>query len=66
MGYPEDWAAGGPVGREPNGWVEEWPGVPRVATGVKDRVARLKCLGNAIVPQIAEMLFRQIDRVGES
>ncbi len=41
-------------------WCSEWPGVPRVATGVKDRVNRLKCLGNAIVPQIAELLFRQI------
>tara|TARA_R110000751_G_scaffold153151_5_gene258272 strand:+ start:175 stop:672 length:498 start_codon:yes stop_codon:yes gene_type:complete len=30
----------------------EWPGTPRVSTGVKKRVDRLKCLGNSIVPQI--------------
>jgi len=42
-----------------NPWHSEWPGVPRVANGVKDRVNRLKCLGNSIVPQIAELIFRQ-------
>jgi DNA (cytosine-5)-methyltransferase 1 len=35
-------------------------GIPRVATAIPDRVNRLKCLGNSIVPQIAEMIFRQI------
>lgn len=42
-----------------NPWHSEWPGVPRVASGVKDRVNRLKCLGNSIVPQIAMMIFQQ-------
>lgn len=60
MGYAENWTAMGPTGREPNGWVEEWPGVPRVIKGQKDRVNRLRCLGNAIVPQCAEMIFRAI------
>ena len=40
-------------------WVYE-PDIPRVAIGVKDRVNRLKSLGNAIVPQIALILFEAI------
>lgn len=38
----------------------EWLGVPRVASGVAARVDRLKSLGNALVPQIPEMLGRAI------
>jgi site-specific DNA-cytosine methylase len=41
-------------------WVSEWPSVPRVATGVPARVDRLKCLGNAVVPQCAEAIGRMI------
>jgi DNA (cytosine-5)-methyltransferase 1 len=40
-------------------WATE-PDVGRLAHGVSHRVDRLRGLGNAIVPQIAEMLFRQI------
>jgi DNA (cytosine-5)-methyltransferase 1 len=35
-------------------------GVPRLTTDKKYRVARLKGIGNAIVPKIAELLFRRI------
>lgn len=45
-----------------NQWSVE-PDVGRVANGVPKRVDRLKCLGNAIVPQIAEILFQQIAEV---
>ena len=38
-------------------WEPEWSGVPRVATGVKNRVDRLRALGNAIVPQVAYRIF---------
>jgi len=41
-------------------WNREPDGIPRVATGVKNRVDRLKGLGNAIVPQIALQLFKAI------
>jgi len=42
-------------------WADgEWPGVPRVAKGVPDRVSRLSSLGNSLVPQIPEMLGRAI------
>ena len=40
-------------------WIIE-PAMGRLAHGVSGRVDRLKGLGNAIVPQIAELLFRQI------
>ena len=37
-------------------WWEVEPSVGRVANGVSDRVDRLKGLGNAIVPQVAEVV----------
>ncbi len=42
----------------------EWEeGIPRVATGVKDRVNKLKSLGNAIVPQIVMPIMQAIKEV---
>jgi DNA (cytosine-5)-methyltransferase 1 len=40
-------------------WATE-PDICRVAHGIPSRVDRLKCLGNSIVPQIAEFIFREI------
>lgn len=39
-------------------WMEEPEGVPRVIKGQENRAARLKALGNSIVPQIPAMLGR--------
>jgi hypothetical protein len=44
--YPEKWLDGT--------WED---GIPRVAVKQAHRVSRLKCLGNAIVPQCAEAIF---------
>ena len=38
-------------------WATE-PAVGRVANGIPSRVDRLRCLGNAIVPQVAEVVAR--------
>lgn len=42
------------------GWRATEPGVCRVAHGVPNRVDRLRCLGNAVVPQVAEVIGRAI------
>jgi DNA (cytosine-5)-methyltransferase 1 len=41
-------------------WWQVEPEIPRVARGVPDRVARLKALGNAVVPAQAYPFFRAI------
>ena len=43
-----------------SGWWETEPDVGRVADGVPGRVDRLKQLGNAVVPQIPELIGRAI------
>lgn len=40
-------------------WAAE-PGMGRVADGIPARVDRLRCLGNAVVPQITELVARAI------
>jgi DNA (cytosine-5)-methyltransferase 1 len=45
-----------------NGWWTVEPDVGRVANGIPSRVERLKCLGNAVVPQIPEIIGRAIMR----
>jgi len=42
-------------------WLPE-PGVGRVANGVPGRVDRLRSLGNAVVPQVVEVIGRAIQR----
>ena len=42
------------------GWWEVEPDVGRVAHGVPARVDRLRCLGNAVVPQVVEVIGRAI------
>jgi DNA (cytosine-5)-methyltransferase 1 len=49
----------GSTSREHQGWGIE-PAVGRVAHGVPNRVDRLRGLGNAVVPQVAEWIGRRI------
>lgn len=41
-------------------WLDEPVNIPRLSTGDKDRVARLKALGNAVVPQQFYPIFKGI------
>lgn len=42
------------------GWWEVEPNVGRVVDGTANRVDRLRCLGNAVVPQVAEYVGRRV------
>ncbi len=61
-GRPGNACGGGIVGRgsESDGWWLAEPDVGRVAYGVPARVDRLRCLGNAVVPQVVELIGRAI------
>jgi DNA (cytosine-5)-methyltransferase 1 len=43
-----------------NDWWESEPAVGRVANGIPARVDRLRGLGNAVVPQVAEYVGRRV------
>jgi len=69
MGYPLYWTD---INKDaifekdlPAAWLDgTWEeGIPRVVTGQKNRNKRLKGLGNAVVPQIPELIFMLIARV---
>lgn len=67
MGYPDGWTD--PDCDDPTPWMG-WPARPgepqypyehsRTVVGMKNRAKRLKALGNAVVPQQAEPIFRTI------
>jgi len=44
-------------------WMDEPEGIPRVIGKVPDRVHRLKALGNAVVPQVVEVLGRMVMKI---
>ena len=56
--------AGQPGEYGQRGWQADWwavePELGRVAHGIPNRVDRLKCLGNAIVPQVAYEIIKMI------
>ncbi|MFT9076321.1 hypothetical protein [Ethanoligenens sp.] len=43
-------------------WMDE-PAIPRIATGIPNRIERLQCLGNAVVPQQSYPFFKYIAEI---
>ena len=65
MGYPKGWTdlknQDAALKNVRVVWDKNWEkDTPRVEVGQKDRMKRLKGLGNAIVPQIAEIIGKAI------
>ena len=59
-GAPDSQVSAGRNTIEPSDWWRAEPDVGRVADGVPSRVDRLRCLGNAVVPAVAEYVGRRI------
>jgi DNA (cytosine-5)-methyltransferase 1 len=57
---PRGSGGGGGAARAGGHWWATQPSVGRVADGVPDRMDRLRGLGNAVVPQVAEFIGRRI------
>lgn len=55
-----DWLDGVRAGWADGTWES---GIPRIATGIPDRAARLKCLGNAVVPAQFYPVFQAIANI---
>lgn len=63
MGWPIGWSSLEPLSTKWQlGWDEE-PAIPRTATGIKDRVARLKAIGNGQVPAVVAAAWRLLTEV---
>jgi hypothetical protein len=68
MGIPIGWTSLEPLPREEyldwfqsqmdGTWWQEEQGLPSVTSGIPDRVNRLKCLGNGIVPASLSLFLR--------
>ena len=46
-----------------HGYFDREPDIPRIATGIKNRVDRIKALGNSIVPQVAYPILQAIAEI---
>ncbi len=49
-----------------HGWWDAEPAVGRVVNGLPGRVDRIRALGNSIVPQVAEVIFRALVQTGQT